>query len=776
MSHRTIGDSAASSRSSLADSIQATPPQLHSNVGLTQGYERGEDKYASKPGENPWDRYIDPYIPHDLGDSIPLVALSPPQRHPSETSQHLHVVPEPRPRGWLGRFEPIPLVPLLVHALLCFAAFPIVFFIARAASGISLFWSRLIVGGLCGAVGLILGVSLLDLSRRSMEAALWATIIHESLKGEISEDLDYHTSNPLSPWAAMVLLYRQFLRRKISRQPRTPRKTEDRTPWWLCIVLFLVTATIAASLVFVLGRVVDIYTVQQTQTGEYYEAIVAGDLTSDEIVRAESQVEDTFSQVRYTWTITPLSSAAHIPTDRYFTLNRTSTNGPITTITTDTIHFAETFPSQLAPVNPAGFGTFLNQSQVGGMSSIDAANPTGVGAGPSTRAVGQIVRWPRWGSRIQCEIIEDLGRYLTPHSPGANMTYLYVPWTAVNSIFSAMSLPAPNASVFPTVNFTSFMEAGDKPNVTVAESEIAMTSKWWDNGVSHSFNYYPVSRGEDGNGWLTVEIVMVRLNQSYTADNSTFQVFGELGANRTRIGFDAAICVEEVKGYVVDAYNNSAGSPISLNLQYFGTQLNTSATTLTQDPANPREPSKQQGDSLPPDVQRGISSAGKWPVYNASHYNARNIMLKDNGRDWWFVPNPTVVAFGGGMAPTEYTKLDPANVAKVISNSDSQHLLPYLVGTKPVVAHVYRDKTVAYTQIYVTWLGVTLAVVLLNGIIVSAFVPRLPLGVLRKDIGVNSWLAAIEDDPSAKAHLSPVAGDRFDGVRRRVSRWGPGRR
>ena len=56
---------------------------------------------------------------------------------------------------------------------------------------------------------------------------VWATIIHESLKGEVSEDLDYHTSNPLSPWAAIVLLYRQFLRRKISRQPRTPRKTEE---------------------------------------------------------------------------------------------------------------------------------------------------------------------------------------------------------------------------------------------------------------------------------------------------------------------------------------------------------------------------------------------------------------------------------------------------------------------------------------------------------------------------------------------------------------------
>ncbi|KAG9074435.1 hypothetical protein FS749_014008, partial [Ceratobasidium sp. UAMH 11750] len=108
----------------------------------------------------------------------------------------------------------------------------------------------------------------------------------------------------------------------------------------------------------------------------------------------------------------------------------------------------------------------------------------------------------------------------------------------------------------------------------------------------------------------------------------------------------------------------------------------------------------------------------------------------------------------------------------VLSNSDSQHLLPYLVGTQPVVAYVFPDKTVAYTQIYTTWLAITLAIVLVAGIVVSAFVPRLPLGVSRKDIGVTSWLAAIEDDPSAKAHLSPVTGERFERLRRRVPRWG----
>ncbi|QRV80186.1 transmembrane protein [Ceratobasidium sp. AG-Ba] len=782
MSHITRGDSPDSSTESLQHSPHHFPPQILSPGPAKTGDK--DQKPLSTGVESP---YWDPYAGHsasrehhEAADSIPLVAFQP---HYSQFVESTNSPQVQTPQSWRGRFEPVPIAPLLLHALLCFGAFPLVFLVSRAASGMSLFWTRLIVGGLCGGVGLTLGVSLIDLSRRSMEAALWAIIIHESMKGEIQEDLDYHTANPLSPWAAILLLYKQFLGKVSTNNKKAIRKVhKDGTPWWLCIVLFLITATMAACLVFVLGRVVDIYTVQETQTAEYYETTVVGDVTPEEIARAASQLDDTFSQVKYTWTITPLSSSAHIPTDRYFAFNRTANVNGTATIITDTIHFAETFPDQLAPPNqhPAGFGTFLNQSEVGGMSAADIEDSSArkLGAGPTTRAVGQIVRWPRWGSRIKCQLIEDLGRYLTPHSPIVNMTYLYVPWTAVNSIFDTMGLPAPNATAFPPVNFTSFMEGNNTPQVTVTEQEIAMTFKWWDNGVSHSFAYQPVSRGDDGNGWLTVEVVMVRLNQSYTAPNSSFQVYGELGsaANRTQIGFDAAICVEEVKGYVLDAYNNSAGSPVSLNLQYAGTQLNNSAVLLTQDSSKPDHPRKLVGDPVPGNVQHGISSAGKWAVYNASHYNARNIMLKDNGRDWWFVPNPTVVAFGGGMAPTEYTKLNPANIARVLSNSDSQHLLPYLVGTQPVIAYEFRDNTVAYTQIYAQWLAVTLAVVLIAGIIVSVFVPRLPLGVSRKDIGVTSWLAAIEDDPSAKAHLSPIAGERFERLRRRVTRWGNTRR
>lgn len=45
------------------------------------------------------------------------------------------------------------------------------FYLTTAANGLPLFWTRVIVGCICGVVGLALGVSLLDLSRRGIEAA-----------------------------------------------------------------------------------------------------------------------------------------------------------------------------------------------------------------------------------------------------------------------------------------------------------------------------------------------------------------------------------------------------------------------------------------------------------------------------------------------------------------------------------------------------------------------------------------------------------------------------
>jgi hypothetical protein len=55
-----------------------------------------------------------------------------------------------------------------------------------------------------------------------------------------------------------------------------------------------------------------------------------------------------------------------------------------------------------------------------------------------------------------------------------------------------------------------------------------------------------------------IELVLVRLNESYTPYGQFHQYADGLGdaAARTRIGYDAAICVQEIRSYVLDSYNN----------------------------------------------------------------------------------------------------------------------------------------------------------------------------------------------------------------------------
>jgi hypothetical protein len=65
-----------------------------------------------------------------------------------------------------------------------------------------------------------------------------------------------------------------------------------------------------------------------------------------------------------------------------------------------------------------------------------------------------------------------------------------------------------------------------------------------------------MTTGTNGTGWLQIEIVLVRLNQAY-APNSTFGAYARPnpGSDLASVGYDVAVCVEEFKPYVVDAYN-----------------------------------------------------------------------------------------------------------------------------------------------------------------------------------------------------------------------------
>ncbi|KAG8714159.1 hypothetical protein FRC08_012299 [Ceratobasidium sp. 394] len=505
-------------------------------------------------------------------------------------------------------------------------------------------------------------------------------------------------------------------------------------------MLFLLAAVIAACLVFIFGRIVDIYTQQERQLAKYYETTVIGDLSAEDIERAVVLADQAYSNFNITWSLTPFSSAGLIPMGRSFTENRLELNPRATKNVTDTIWFAETYPGQLAP-NGLGFGTFDEQNAASFMSA----------GSPVTESRGQMVRWPRWGLRVECTTIDNLDRYLVPFSSANSMTYLFVPKTTMYSLFESMDIPYPD---IPPANFTAMLVGKDKPPPHVSEADTAVIGKWWSNGVAQSFMSIPASDGSDGTGWLQIEIVLVRLNRGY-APNSTFSVQAPGTKDSPNpIGYDVAVCVEEFKSYMLDSYNNTAGSPITLGLLHRGLDFDQRVNL-------PQMTTIQNG------VQWGINSTGKFAAFGSAHDNSRNVMLKDNGRDFWYVPNPTLVSFTNGSGPLGYTKLDAARVANALAKSDSQHLLPYLAGSQPIVARSYPDKTVAYTKTSRVSLAILLLMMLLLGYILAIFVPRLPLGLPRRDFGVFSWLAAIEGDAIVGIPTGVGRYEHLDEIRRR---------
>lgn len=724
--------------------------------------EKGDERTsyeAVNSGDPHTKSYNDPYEPQYDDDTIPLVNV----RHRSKGdkskrfSTALPSTPLPRSpvprgltggRGWLERFEPAPTLPLVIHTVLCLVSFPIVMYLTPLADGLAMFWTRVIVGGICGLVGLSLGVSLLDLSRRGIEAALWATIIHESMDegmgGVTLQELDYHTANPESPWAAILLLYRRWFKHRGTG--RSKRRQYDAAPWSLYIVLFLFTATVAACLVFVFGRVVDIRARQETQINVYEELAIIGDLSPEDIQRAAT-LNATFRSYTYTWSLTPFSASAHLPKDRSFMIQRATGSG-----VEDAVHFAETYTRQLVP-GGTGFGTFFPNT------TAVWANATSTGVNATTIASGQILRWPRWGERTVCQTIEEMGNgsiILDPRRGGPeskNMTYGYVTKTAVTGLLRTAEVLSGSIEQLRPADISALMEPGDLPPMGINNDDIAFTGKWWDNGVAHQFRTQVLNQGDSGNGWTMLEVVFVRLNESYAPQSQFHQYWDGVGdANsRTRIGLDAALCVHEVRPYMLDAYNNTAGLPTTLAYMYGGDKFNVTGK-------------KMQGEWMS-GVQRGLNSSQKWVAFSNAFFNARNVMLKDNGRDFWYVPNPTVVSFTGNTEPDKYTKLRSPDLQDVLGDVDSQHLLPYLVGSQPIVAHLYPDKTVAYTKVFVVWLIGSLIGVLILGFVVAIFVPRLPLGLPRRDFGIFSWLAAIEGDSLVNLPVEVGRYERLEDLR-----------
>jgi hypothetical protein len=101
--------------------------------------------------------------PDSDSDAGPL-----PAKRPLVRPQQQRVPPAHRIAGRV--FEPPHWKQLLLHTVICLAAWPAIFFLLPLVRG-SLFWTRTYVGLGCSAVGLIVGWSLLTLGRKWLESA-----------------------------------------------------------------------------------------------------------------------------------------------------------------------------------------------------------------------------------------------------------------------------------------------------------------------------------------------------------------------------------------------------------------------------------------------------------------------------------------------------------------------------------------------------------------------------------------------------------------------------
>ena len=146
-------------------------------------------------------------------------------------------------------------------------------------------------------------------------------------------------------------------------------------------------------------------------------------------------------------------------------------------------------------------------------------------------------------------------------------------------------------------------------------------------GVNLYSTYSYFNRDQE---WTTVETVLIRYDTRY-APNGSFPVYFD--GNGTRIGYDAAVCVQTYEPWIIEAYNTTFGSPSALRIVEKGdgsTSLSPSGNIRGAPIANTRY----------------LNTTGKASTFNAAHNNAIHQMMKinDGGNVEYrqYAPTPTV--------------------------------------------------------------------------------------------------------------------------------------
>ena len=169
-------------------------------------------------------------------------------------------------------------------------------------------------------------------------------------------------------------------------------------------------------------------------------------------------------------------------------------------------------------------------------------------------------------------------------------------------------------------------------------SNLRTTVKWPNSGESISSNalMYAQLEPAENPGYVAVETVLIRLNTSFTP-SGRFPVYSntslpDVNGTETRIGYDAAVCVQKYEPWIIETYNTSIVSPSALRIVGKGY----SNTSL---------PPSGNIRGAPITNTRYLNTTDKDVAFWVAHSNGVHQMWKDNDRGSYYVPCPTVGLF-----------------------------------------------------------------------------------------------------------------------------------
>ncbi|CAD6951909.1 unnamed protein product [Tilletia caries] len=673
-------------------------------------------------------------------------------------------------RPWQTAFEAPCISNIALLLISCAAAYTLIWLVPTHVTKLvemNLYWARAIVSAVTIVAGLMVSIPLTEISHRMLYSAIWTAVILE--EDMTLRDLDQIADRigVLSGVRLLWIKFRAGSKRVFGATPHADQSDKAsihgsksrirKAIWGVEVPASLGLLLLASAFSFAADRAIKINLTLRPQTQLYDTISVGGDLSLADISAAAS-LQPFFDNFVRTWTLQSTAALKLPSTVKLLLPNQTEQYA----------YFTEVLPDNFLP-EFEGYGSFTNDTHT---ASNNASQPdpsremqkqddsdewTTIVGGSDGKEVTVLrnVRWPRWGIQARCQRLQNLDQYLVPdicQTPDATvadrLSVLFLTRQVLNTILSKLDVSLPSS-------LEKAVDLGDLNNVVPAgtnPADIAIAQRFYANGVAQSFFSTPImaedeiqpdgsvpdayknTPGSAGRGWVSLEVVLIRLNPELAGPGAKFGMVANVtdnNGNFGNVGYDVGVCVERFDPYIVEVYQGRSVQSISI---------------LSQAADSSSETGLLRSSLVSPGSSTNLSSLGKNAAYTVAHENARNALLKDNGRDSSWVPNPTLTSMssGGGGGPAGYGVLDPERLADMLARRGK------------IEARSYELKQIARISCILPLLNIVFGAIVGCGLLGIFFVPRLPAGLPRRSTSPISWLVAFSGAGSLRIGSTPA--------------------